>query len=186
MLLSQRAQFDLAVRLRNVGATLGEVFSFLSGLYFRGKLGYSKRFTRPYRKIAGVWVITTNRGLVPVDTMVTAEELLAFGKVPIDPSDARYFNALRDSAVELAKKLPKKCDVVLLGSIGSKKYVELLVKIFGERLLFPPSFVGRGDMSRGGLMLRCADSGEELEYVSLVGAVRHGKRPPKLPPKRNL
>jgi hypothetical protein len=180
MLLSDRAKFDLAVRLRDAGATLGEVFAFLSGLYFRGKLAYSKLFARPYRRMSGVWVITTNRGLVPVDTMVTAEELRAFGKVPIDPSDARYFNALRESAIDLGKKLPQKCEVVLLGSIGSKKYVELLVKVFGDRLLFPPSFVGRGDMSRGGLMLRCTDSGEELEYVPLVGAVRHGKRPPRL------
>jgi hypothetical protein len=180
LLLSDRAKFDLAHRLKKEGATLGEVFAFLSGLYFRGKLGYSKKFARPPRNFPGVLVITTNRGIIPVDTIVTREELAAFGKVPIDPSDARYFNALQESARFLAEKLPKNCEVVLLGSIGSKKYVELLVKVFGERLLFPPSFVGRGDMSRGGLMLRCTDSGEELEYVPLAGAVRHGKRPPRL------
>jgi hypothetical protein len=180
MLLSDRAKFELAHRLKKSGATLGEIFAFLSGLYFRGKLQYSKRFARPPKKISGVLVITTNRGLIPVDTVVTADELAAFGKVPIDPSDKRYFNALQASAIDLAKKLPKNCELVLLGSISSKKYVELLVKVFGERLLFPPSFVGRGDMSRGGLMLRSTDSGEELEYVPLVGAVRHGPRPPRL------
>ena len=180
MLLSERAKFDLANRLRDVGATLGEVFAFLSGLYFRGKLVYSTQFARPPKKMSGVLVITTNRGLIPVDTVVTAEELAAFGKVPIDPSDKRYFDALQASAIALTKTLPKNCEIVLLGSISSKKYVELLVKVFGERVLFPPSFVGRGDMSRGGLMLRCSDSGEELDYVPLAGAVRHGKRPPKL------
>jgi hypothetical protein len=71
---------------------------------------------------------------------------------------------------------------VLLGSIASGKYVEVLLPIFGERLLFPPAFVGRGDMSRGGLMLRCAASGDELEYTPVAGAVRQGSRPPKLDP----
>jgi hypothetical protein len=75
------------------------------------------------------------------------------------------------------------CDVVLLGSIASGKYVEVLLPIFGERLLFPASFVGRGDMSRGGLMLRCVDSGLELDYGPIAGAVRQGKRPPRLAPK---
>ena len=71
---------------------------------------------------------------------------------------------------------------MLLGSIASGKYVEVLLPIFGERLLFPPSFIGRGDMSRGGLMLRCAASGEELDYIPVAGAIRQGKRPPRLDP----
>jgi hypothetical protein len=52
--------------------------------------------------------------------------------------------------------------------------------VFGRRLVFPSTFVGRGDMSRGGLLLRHARDGRELEYEPVVGAVRHGKRPPKL------
>ena len=51
---------------------------------------------------------------------------------------------------------------------------------FGERLVFPECFVGRGDMSRGGVMLRAAESGKELAYVSVSGATRKGTRPPKL------
>ena len=74
------------------------------------------------------------------------------------------------------------CEVVLLGSVASGKYVEVLQPVFGDRLLFPSAFVGRGDMSRGGLMLRCVDSGDELEYVPIEGAVRRGRRPPKLTP----
>ena len=72
--------------------------------------------------------------------------------------------------------------MVLLGSIASGKYVEALLPIFGERLLFPPAFIGRGDMSRGGLMLRCAASGEELDYIPVAGAIRQGRRPPRLDP----
>lgn len=55
-----------------------------------------------------------------------------------------------------------------------------LVATFGARVLFPAEFVGRGDMSRGGLLLRRAREGVELEYAALSGAVRRGKRPPKL------
>jgi hypothetical protein len=184
MLCSPRAEFDLAKRLRNEGATIGEVFAFLSGLYFRGKLTYSIQFARAPKKLDPVWVITSNRGLIPVNTIVTAQELAAFGDVQIDPSDERYTRALNTTALHLLKQLPIHADVVLLGSIGTKKYVELLLDIFGTRLKFPPDFVGRGDMSRGGLLLRCAEAGRELEYISLSGATRHGKRPPKLEPKR--
>ena len=72
--------------------------------------------------------------------------------------------------------------MVLLGSIASGKYVEVLQGIFGERLMFPADFVGRGDMSRGGLMLRSASSLNELRYIPLAGAVRRGPRPPRLEP----
>ena len=48
------------------------------------------------------------------------------------------------------------------------------------------AFVGRGDMSRGGLLLRHASNGVELDYAPIAGAVLHGKRPPKLPPLRKV
>jgi hypothetical protein len=41
-------------------------------------------------------------------------------------------------------------------------------------------------MSRGGLLLRCARAGEELTYVPVQGAVRHGPRPPKLTPIKGI
>ena len=75
----------------------------------------------------------------------------------------------------------KRCEVVLLGSIATAKYVEPLLAIFGERLLFPSAFVGRGDMSRGGLMLRSVREDAELAYEPVSSAVLHGPRPPKLP-----
>ena len=67
-----------------------------------------------------------------------------------------------------------------MGSIATGKYVDVLERVFGERLLFPAEFVGRGDMSRGGMMLRAARAGEELEYRPIAGAARRGPRPPKL------
>jgi hypothetical protein len=36
-------------------------------------------------------------------------------------------------------------------------------------------------MSRGGLLLRKVQEGVELEYAPVMGTVRHGTRPPKLP-----
>jgi hypothetical protein len=183
MLLNPNAQFDLAVRIQTVGAPLGEVFSFLSGLYFRGKLAYANEFATVRKNLRGVWIITTNQGLLPPETLITGADLQAFGDVDINPKDTRYVQSLQQSALALATQLPARAEVVLLGSIGTQKYAELLLKIFGEQLKFPAEFVGRGDMSRGGLLLRCVDSGKELEYFALAGAVRHGKRPPKLGPR---
>jgi hypothetical protein len=181
LLLGGRGSFELAQRLRGGEAVpLGEVFSFLSGLYFRGKLTYARRFASPPAGIAGVHIITTNQGLLSPDEPVTAADLAAFGVVPIDLADARYREPLRASAAALAEALPYHGDVVLLGSIATGKYADLLLDVFGERLRFPAEFVGRGDMSRGGLLLRCAAAGRELDCVPLQGAVRRGARPPRL------
>jgi hypothetical protein len=188
IVLSERATFELAGRLRGrEGAPIGEVFSFLSGLYFRGKLTYARAFAAPPEPQSalsgsGVLVITPSAGLRSADTMVTREALLRFAAVDVDPADARYRRPLERSASALAHEIGSDCDVVLLGSIASPKYVEVLLKFFGDRLLFPMEFVGRGDMSRGGLMLRCAAAGQQLTYVPVAGAVRHGQRPPKLAP----
>ena len=85
---------------------------------------------------------------------------------------------------DLQKHAPAwaEAEIVLLGSIASPKYVQLLTAALGSRIFFPSEFVGRGDMSRGGLMLRCVQEGRELAYVPLVGAQRRGPRPARLPP----
>jgi hypothetical protein len=192
IVMSERATFSLAVRLRSEGgAPLGEVFSFLSGLYFRGKLVYARAFAAPPEPRSaicesGVFAITPTAGLRSVDTIVTREALQRFARVNVDPADARYRRPLEQSARALAADIGPDCDVVLLGSIASPKYVDVLLKIFDGRLLFPLDFVGRGDMSRGGLMLRSAASGEELAYVPVAGAIRHGQRPAKLDPKTRV
>lgn len=184
MVMSERAQFDLARRLRRDGATLAEVFTFLSGLYFRGKIAYANAFARVLNGSCGVLVITPTRGLVDARSTITVDDLREFAEVDVDLADARYRKPLERDARNLAKKLGAKCEVVLLGSIASKKYVEVLLAHFGERLRFPADFVGRGDMSRGGLLLRCAADRQELSYISVKGAVLHGARPPKLEPRR--
>jgi hypothetical protein len=182
LVLNDRAQFELARRLRTPpGAPLGDVFSFLSGLYFRGKLAYARRFARPPANAHGCYVITSSAGLLPADTPIDLAHLQAFAQVPIEPGEPRYCEPLRRTAREVHALLPARAEVVLLGSIATRKYVDLLVEHFGERLLFPREFFGRGDMSRGGLMLRAAAAGTELEYASIAAtAVRTGKRPPKL------
>ncbi|MEY2491666.1 MAG: hypothetical protein QOH24_617 [Verrucomicrobiota bacterium] len=186
MILSERAQFDLARRLRSrrQRATIGEVFEFLSGLYFRGKLAYANAFARPRAGLCGVMVITPTRGLVDARTKISPHDLREFAEVDIHQNDPRYREPLARDARSLAQKLSDSCEVVLLGSVATAKYVDVLIENFQHRLFFPADFVGRGDMSRGGLMLRCAADKTELTYISVAGAVRSGKRPPKLEPRR--
>ena len=183
LLFRPQARFELAVKLRTPqGAPLGEVFSFLSGLYFRGKLAYANRFAAPPPDagVAGQFVITTNRGLLPADTFVTLRDLEKMATVDISADDRRYRAPLSRGVRELKEKVGDACNVVLLGSVASGKYVDILLTHLGGQLCFPLDFVGRGDMSRGGLMLRCVDEGRELAYAPVDGAVRRGQRPPKL------
>ena len=72
----------------------------------------------------------------------------------------------------LAARIDDDTQVVLLGSVASGKYVDILLPVFGDRLRFPAIFAGLGDMSRGGLLLRAARADRELEYTSLT-APRH-------------
>ncbi len=187
ILTSERADFDLAERLRRAdGAPLGEVFSFLSGLYFRGKLAYSTYFGRPPGNQPPQYVITSDAGLMNPDERLSLARLKAFGDVPIDLFEPRYTRPLQASIAALRQNVPADCEIVLLGSIATDKYVEILIQAFGSGLLFPNEFIGRGDMSRGGLLLRAVEADKELEYVSLsTVANRRGQRPPKLPKKAN-
>ena len=182
ILLNENATFPLARRLRSAGLSLGEAFSFLSGLYFRGKITYAGRFARPPAGQSGIQVITTDRGLVPSDATIQVDDLRAFGCVDIEANHPAYRIPLQRDLTQL-QRFPD-VEVVLLGSVASNKYVDVLLEVFGERLLFPVEFVGRGDMSRGGLLLRAAEAGQELTYVPVAGAVRRGRRPPKLAPRR--
>ncbi|HST30292.1 MAG TPA: hypothetical protein VLK27_05575 [Chthoniobacterales bacterium] len=185
MILSERAQFDLSKKLRSKdGATIAEVFTFLSGLYFRGKIAYANAFAQSSSGQGGAFVITPSRGLVDASSTITVSDLHEFAAIDIDEEDPRYRKPLERSVRRLSKNLSANCDVILLGSIATGKYVDVFLKHFGNRLRFPADFVGRGDMSRGGLMLRCAADRAELRYISVAGAVLNGKRPPKLTPRR--
>jgi hypothetical protein len=170
LLLREEARFPLAVRLRGPeGVALGEAFSFLSGLYFRGKLAYATRFARPPAGVAGVQVITASRGLVAADTPVSPDILRAFGSVDIRADDPRYRGPLLRDIAHLAGH--PDLELVLLGSVATGKYVDVLLDVVGERLLFPTDFAGRGDMSRGALLLRMARQGRELAYEPVAGAL---------------
>ncbi len=94
ILLREQASFELALRIREMGAPLGEVFSFLSGLYFRGKLAYARTFARGAEP-QSVSIITPGLGLRPADHLVTRDDLLAIAAIgasaiPSRPTRARW------------------------------------------------------------------------------------------------
>jgi hypothetical protein len=182
ILLRPGSTLAIAQRLQGGTLTLGEAFTFCSGLYFRGKITYARTFAPD-----ATLVITPTRGLQPPDLLVTADLLREFAGVDIASDDVRYRKPLERDLRTLAKRLSTGARVVLLGSVATGKYVDVLVRSLGPRLHFPPSFVGRGDMSRGGLLLRQAASGVELEYAALEPtATRRGPRPPKLDPRTRV
>jgi hypothetical protein len=180
MLTRPQASFELARQVQIGAATLGDVFVFCSGLYFRGKLTYARTFAQTPNGLEGVQVITPSRGLVSAEQLVGTEDLREFASVEVDSAEERFTKALQESLVELIRE--PTCEVVLLGSVATGKYVDTLLPALGERLLFPSEFVGRGDMSRGALMLRSAALGQELDYIPVAGAVRRGRRPSRLAP----
>jgi hypothetical protein len=184
ILLGERASFPLAVQVREKGAPIGDVFSFLSGLYFRGKLAYGEAFACARTTPHGVLVITPGLGLVSPDTTVGLQDLLSIATVGVAPEEPRFRQPLERDSAALASVLAQEDRVVLLGSIATGKYVDIIESHFDGRLRFPSDFVGRGDMSRGGLMLRCVLDRKELEYIPMAGATRHGKKPPRLKPLR--
>jgi len=171
LLKSQTSQ--LTARLADGGAPLGEVFAFMSSLYFRGKLAYANTFGRAF-------VIAPGRGLLPPDLLIRVDDLQQMALVPVDEAEPAFRDPLIRDATALHRGLAADDRIVLLGSVATEKYVGPLLEVFGERLLFPTTFAGRGDMSRGGLLLRCARTGTPLECVPVRGAVRHGPKPPKL------
>jgi len=171
LLLSERATFPLADRLRRgAPVTLGEAFAFLSGLYFAGKLAYAERFSRAPAGSSGTLVITTSRGLVAADTPITLSDLQEFGAVSIRADDPRYRAPVARDAARIAQLA--NAEVILLGSVATGKYVDVLLESFGDRLLFPSAFAGRGDMSRGSLLLRAVRESSELAYEPVATAIR--------------
>jgi hypothetical protein len=178
MILRPEAQFETALRLKQGTATIGEVYAFISGLYFRGKLAYADAFAGSPEGVPKAVVIVPGVGLVPAEARIGVDDLRSISQVPIHEDNQAYRAPLVRDATLLDRHAG--CKYVLLGSIATEKYTRPLLDVMDDRLLFPQAFVGRGDMSRGGLMLRCARSMTELEYVPVRDAVRHGARPPKL------
>ena len=173
-LVSPRAQFDAAVQYRSPeGVAIADAFAFMSALYFRGKIAYARRFATATDGECGIRVIAPGFGLVTPDWRIDAERMKKLRRTAVDPRVRAYRTPLeRDLRAIAARNVDR---VVLLGSIATGKYVDVLLPILGDRLVFPRSFAGIGDMSRGSLMLRAAQSGVELEYATL-DAPRHGAR----------
>ena len=174
-LASPRAKFPTALRYQSdEGVPIGEAFEFMSSLYFRGKLAYARRFADPSPLIGGngIFVITSGYGLVPPEWALTEERMKRMRKIDVDVSARSYTKPLREHAELLARALDADAQVVLLGSVATGKYVDVLRPILGDKLRFPALFAGLGDMSRGGLMLRAAREGRELQYTTL-DAPRH-------------
>lgn len=187
MLASPRASFEAARLYRSEqGVPVAEAFAFMSSLYFRGKIAYARRFAVPSPLVGGdgIFVITSGYGLVAQDWALTEERMKRMKKIDVDVATRSYTKPLREHAQFLASALDADAEVVLLGSVATGKYVDVLRPILGNRLRFPALFAGLGDMSRGGLMLRAAREGRELAYTTL-DAPRHrvgggsGKMPAK-------
>jgi hypothetical protein len=181
----RRAQMLISSRSSELGqlharsARLGDVFAWLSALYFRGKLTYARRFASPPGGLSGSLVMAPGVGLRDWDALISADDLGAMGAIDIE--SAAFARPLRRDAALVDQLCGASARIVLLGSIATGKYIDTLREVFGARLLFPELFVGRGDMSRGGLLLRAARTGDELGYVPIASAVLHGPRPPRLP-----
>jgi hypothetical protein len=182
-LLNAESTSSLSQKLRGAGAPLGEVYRFVSSLYFRGKLAYAERFQNPPENVPGVYIITAGAGLMLPGALVTLHDLKKLSAPPLHATNRDYREPLERDLSRLQDRVGDDTQIVLLGSVATPKYVEPLLETFRERLFFPGAFAGRGDMSRGGLLLRCVSTGEELHYLPVAGSERRGTRPAKLAPR---
>ncbi len=168
-LTSPSSIFEAAQLYRSdEGVPIALAFAFMSALYFRGKITYALHFA----EIENIRVIAPGFGLVPPDWRINPERMKTMSKTPVDVRRRNYRKPLERDALELAEQIDAGAQVVLLGSVASGKYVDILWPIFGSRLRFPSAFAGLGDMARGGLMLRAVRADRELAYTTL-DAPRH-------------
>jgi len=174
-LLGASGESDLALRLRRSGAPLGEVYRFISRLYFRGKLDYAEKFQNPPHGIAGVQIIT-GAGLMLPETVVTLSDLRRISSTAIDAENSHYRRPLDSDLLRLREAVRDETDIILLGSLATSKYITPIAEVFRERLLFPRDFLGRGDMSRGSMLLRCCTQGLELEYLPVETIKRSARK----------
>ncbi len=168
ILARPEATFELARQVQIGAASLGDVFAFCSGLYFRGKLAYAHHFAEPPEGIHGVQIITPSRGLVAAETLIGTRDLSEFAEVPVETKEPRFTGPLKQSIQAMSTF--DSSEVILLGSVATGKYTDTLLPILGERLLFPVDFAGRGDMSRGALLLRAVATNAELRYAPVTRA----------------
>lgn len=180
ILMRDEASFPLALKFRAGSATLGQIYSFISGLYFRGKLAYTAAFGAAPGQSSSALVIVPGLGLLPPETVFSPEQLRATAQIDVHEDNPVHHDSLFAAAGSVDRATGHQCSFVLLGSVASAKYTAALLKVLDRRLLFPAEFIGRGDMSRGGMMLRSAASGQELTYVPVSGTQLRGPRPARL------
>jgi hypothetical protein len=176
-LLGKTSKTDMQARLSGEGVELGEVFTYVSGLYFRGKLEYGRMFGSS-KGTPGVHVITPAAGLVSPDKKVTLEELRSICGAEVNANNPAYCEPL-EGDIHRLRQTSESSRFVLLGSIATPKYLEPLMRAIGDDLFYPLDFIGLGDMSRGSLLLRSVRAEVELEYVSARGNMKRGNPSPK-------
>jgi len=176
-LLCETGKGDVHMRLKGEGVELGEVFSYVSSLYFRGKLEYGNAFGNKPSVGPGPYIITPSAGLVSPKTKVRLEELRAICNTEIDASNDQFCRPLENDVRRLRQKY-EGSRFVLLGSIATPKYVEPLMRALEGDLFYPSAFVGLGDMSRGALLLQCARTQVELVYTRPGPTTKAQQAPP--------
>jgi len=184
MLCGGKGRSELARRLKETGVPLGELFSFMSALYFRGKLAYAAAFANPPAALPGILIITPACGLLRPETVTTLADLRGMTSASVKHTNPLFREPLERDARLVLRHLGADGRVILLGSVATPKYVEPLLAIFGERLEFPRDFAGLGNMSRGALLLRSSRNRDELQYAQLSGTVVGRPAPAKVPQRR--
>ena len=122
----------------------------MSGLYFRGKITYARKFGRAF-------VITPDQGLIPAETTITSQVLIRFADAEIDLGNPGYRTPLEQTARALADEAGARCAVRAARQRRVGEICPGAERRFSVRgSSFRRTFVGRGDMSRGGLLLRAA------------------------------
>ncbi|HVS65001.1 MAG TPA: hypothetical protein VMT85_16025 [Thermoanaerobaculia bacterium] len=160
-------------RLRG-GAPIGELFTAVSSLYFRGKLAYALRFGGA----GGTLVIAPGVGLVTPEWRLDREAALRMSEIRVRSSEDAYRRPLEQALRRLLDETGG--DFVFLGSLATDRYLAVLAPLLGSRLLTPAALYGMGNMRRGSVLLEAAESGEELEYVPCrPPQARRSKRPPE-------
>ena len=99
MVMNPQANFELARTLRGTsGAPLGAVFSFVSGLYFRGKMSYARAFGHAAANEASSFVMTAGGGLCRLDEPVTLSRLHGWRGVEVDERNPHFTAPLQRPA----------------------------------------------------------------------------------------
>src|SRR3989442_11924814 len=133
LVMRREARFDLGRRVRDPGgAPLGEVMTFMSGLYFRGKLAYARAFAAPPDPACpvtrdGVLVIAPGAGLKPAAAAVSLRELTAFARVDVAADNPRYRRPLLAAPRTVAPRIGDDCGLGPLRSTASDRVVQPLV-----------------------------------------------------------